>query len=101
MFYDDLQDVLNGVPHEDLLLLLGDFNAHVGVRDRASDLWSGVLGCFGIEHRNQAAIDFCDFITQVINTCFQKWPNYSGTWTRPATKHWSLIDFVMMKSAQC
>ena len=45
-------------------MLLGDFNAHIGVRDRASDLRSGVLGCFGIEHRNQAGEDlliFCDF----------------------------------------
>ena len=29
MLYEDLQDVLNGIPCEDLLLLLRDFNAHV------------------------------------------------------------------------
>ena len=63
MLYEDLQDVLNGIPCEDLLLLLKDFNAHVGIRDRASGLWSSVLGYFIIERGNQAGEDllnFCD-----------------------------------------
>ena len=38
-FYDDLQDVLNGIPPNDLLLMLGDLNVHVGVRDESSELW--------------------------------------------------------------
>ena len=37
-FYDDLQDLLSGIPPNDLLLMLGDLNAHVGVRDRSSEL---------------------------------------------------------------
>ena len=57
-FYDELQDVLNSILSNDFLLMLGDLNAHVGVRDRSSELWSDVLGCFGIDDRNQAGEDF-------------------------------------------
>ena len=39
-FYDDLQDLLSSIPPNDLLLMSGDLNAHVGVRDRSSELWS-------------------------------------------------------------
>lgn len=40
-FYDDLKDVLNGIPREYLLLLLGDFNVYIGVRD------SSMIKCVG------------------------------------------------------
>ena len=75
-FYDDLQDLLSGIPPNDLLLMLGDLNAHVGVRDISSELWSDVLGCFGIDDRNQAGEDllnFCDLNQlSLMNTWFQK-----------------------------
>ena len=41
-FYDDLQDTLNNTSSTDLLLVLGDLNARVGVRNRDSDMWSNV-----------------------------------------------------------
>ena len=93
-------------PREDLLLLLGDFNIHVGISDmyRASGLWSSVFGYFGIEHCNQAGEDllnFCD-LNQLskMNTWFQKQSDYFGTWTHPVTWYCSLIDFVIMRSPQ-
>ena len=51
-FYDDLQDILNGSPPNDLLLMLEYLNAHVGVWGKSSEMWSDVLGCFGIDDRN-------------------------------------------------
>ena len=44
------------------LLMLGDLNAHVGVWDSSSELCSDVLGCFGIDDRNQAGKDFLTFV---------------------------------------
>ena len=103
-FYDDLQDLLSGIPPNDLLLMLGDLNAHVGVRDRSSELWSDVLGCFGIDDHNQAGEDllnFCDLNQlSLMNTWFQKDSFRYGTWTHPATKKSSMIDFVVVRSAQ-
>ena len=62
-FYDELQDTLNHLSSSDLLLVLGDLNARVGLRSIDSDVWSSVLGHFGIDDLNQAGEDllsFCD-----------------------------------------
>ena len=32
-FYDDLQDTIDRIQHNDILVMLGDFNARVGVLD--------------------------------------------------------------------
>ena len=42
-FFDDLQAVVDSVCAEDLLLVVGDFNARVGCGARG-DLWDGVRG---------------------------------------------------------
>ena len=52
-FYADLQDTIDKVPANDNLILLGDFNARVGVLDH-NDLWSSVLGRYGLSERNIA-----------------------------------------------
>ena len=63
-------------PPNDLLLILGDLNSHVGVWDRSSELWSDALGCFGIDDHNQAGKDllnFCDLDQlSLMNTWFKK-----------------------------
>ena len=62
-FYDDLQDTLNNISSTDLLLMLVDLNATVGLRNRDSDVWSNMLGHFGIDDINQAGehlLSFCD-----------------------------------------
>ena len=103
-FYDELQDTLNRISSSDLLLVLGDLNTRVGLRSRDSDVWSSVLGHFGIDDINQAGEDllsFCDLNQlSLMNTWFKKRDNLFGTWTHPATKQCSMIDFVMFRSAQ-
>jgi len=42
------------------LLILGDFNAHVGVFDD-DEMWTGVLGKHGIGVRNLAGEDLLQF----------------------------------------
>ena len=43
---------MNKVPSSDVVVLLGDFNAHVGRRYPESDLWRGTMGMHGIDERN-------------------------------------------------
>ena len=43
-FYDNLQDTIEKIPHNDILVMLGDFNVKVGVLDTGNDLWQGVKG---------------------------------------------------------
>ena len=75
-FCDDLQDVLSTILLNALLLMLENLNACVGVRDQSSELWSDLLGCFGIDDRDQAKrrfLNFCDLNQlPLMNTWFQK-----------------------------
>ena len=76
MFLEELQITLDAVPKNDILLLLGDFNARVGVQDSDDSLWSNVIGGHGLEERNLAGEEFlqvCELNQLLImNTWFQK-----------------------------
>ena len=69
-FYEDLQDLLELTPKEDVLFIIGDWNAKVGSKDTP-----GVTGKFGLGIRNEAGqrlIEFCQVNSLVIaNTLFQ------------------------------
>ena len=56
--YAELLDTIDKVPTNDILILLGDFNARVGVLDH-NDLWSGVLGRYGLSEQNIAVWRNC------------------------------------------
>ena len=51
-FFDDLQDVVDGISVNDLLLIVGDFNARVGCGERG-DSWDRVLGNYGAGRVNE------------------------------------------------
>ncbi|XP_076043776.1 uncharacterized protein LOC143026877 [Oratosquilla oratoria] len=46
-FYAQLNDIIQAIPREDKIILLGDFNARVG---SSHHLWEGVLGRHGVAH---------------------------------------------------
>ena len=68
-FYEDLQDLLELTPKEDVLFFIGDWNAKVG-QDTP-----GVTGKFGLGVQNEAGqrlLELCQQNTLVIaNTLFQ------------------------------
>ena len=103
-FYTDLQDTIDKVPHNDILVMLGDFNARVGTLDPRNDLWHGVLGRNGKSERNLAGEEFLEFCAAnqftIMNTWFQKKEIHQGTWMHPATKKCHMIDFVVMRAGQ-
>ena len=70
-FYEDLQDLLELTPKNDVLFIIGDWNAKVGSREI-----SGVTGKFQLGVQNEAGqrlIEFCQENTLVIaNTLFQQ-----------------------------
>ena len=56
-FYEDLQDLLELTPKNDILFIIGDWNAKVGNQETP-----GVTGKFGLGMRNEAGqrlIEFC------------------------------------------
>ena len=85
-------------------MMLGDFNARVGVFDPAEGLWHGTIGSHGIVKRNLAGEEFLQFCESnqltVLNTCFQKKLIHLGLWEHPATKCCHMIDFIVMRTDQ-
>ena len=71
------------------MVMLGDFNARVGVLKPDEEEWQGVLGKHGIDERNEAGEEFLQFCAlnqlTVMNTWFRKDSIYYGTWMHPVT----------------
>ena len=69
-FYEDLQDLLELTPQNDVLFIIRDWNAKVGIQEIP-----GVTGKFGLGVQNEAGqklIEFCQRNALVIaNTLFQ------------------------------
>lgn len=95
-FSSELQDTLDKISQSDVLVMLGDFNARVGVLKPDKEEWQGVVGKHGIDVRNEAGEEFLQFCAlnqlTVMNTWFQKKNIHYGTWIHPATKWFHMID---------
>ena len=78
----NLQDLLELTPKQDVLFIIGDWNAKVGSQERP-----GVTGKFGLGMRNEAGqrlIEICQENALVIaNTLFQQHKRQLYTWTSP------------------
>ena len=85
-FYEDLQDLLGLTPQEDVLFIIGDWNAKVGSQETP-----GGTGKFGLGIWNEAGqrlIKFCQENALVIaNTLFQQHKRRLYTWTSPDGQH--------------
>ena len=85
-FYEDLQDLLELTPKNDVLFIIGDWNAKVGSQETP-----GVTGKFGLGMRNEAEqrlIEFCqENVLVIANTLFQQHKRRLYTWTSPDGQH--------------
>ena len=85
LFYEDLQDLLELTPKNDVLFIIGNRNAKVGSQEIP-----GATGTFGLGVQNEAGqrlIEFCWENTLVIaNTFFQQHKRLFYTWTSPDTE---------------
>ena len=79
-FYEDLQDLLEVIPKNDVLFITGDWNAKVGSQEIP-----GVTDKFGLGVQNEGGhglTEFCQENTLVIaNTFFQQHKRQLYTWT--------------------
>ena len=85
-FFEDLQDILELTHKQDVLLIIGNWNAKVGSQETP-----GATGKFGLGMRNEAGqrlIEFCQENALVIaNTFFQQHKRRLYTWTSPDGQH--------------
>ena len=99
-FYDSLDMTLQAIPRSDKIILLGDFNARVGTDYIA---WDGVIGRHGLGHSNNNGIRLLTLCSEhnliITNTLFQMKNKFKTTWQHPRSKHWHLLDYVIVRCA--
>ena len=85
-FYEDLKDLLELTPKQDILFIIGDWNAKVGSQEIPR-----VTGKFGLGVQNESGqrlTEFCQENTRVIaNTLFQQHKRRLYTWTSLDGQH--------------
>ena len=89
--YEDLEEL---TPKQDVLFIIGDWNAKVGSQETP-----GVTGKFGLGIQNEAGqrvIEFCKENTLVIaNTLFQQHKRRLYTWTSPDGQYQNQTEYVI------
>ncbi|KAI5086429.1 hypothetical protein C0J45_2298, partial [Silurus meridionalis] len=80
-FWSELDEVVDGVPRKERLVIGADFNGHVGEGNRGDE---GVMGRYGFKERNverQMVVDFAKRMEMaVVNTYFKKKEDHRVTY---------------------
>uniref|UniRef100_A0A8C4SJN8 Endonuclease/exonuclease/phosphatase domain-containing protein n=1 Tax=Erpetoichthys calabaricus TaxID=27687 RepID=A0A8C4SJN8_ERPCA len=96
-FYQTLQQVIDKAPRRDVKIIMGDFNAQVGIDH---DTWKGVLGHFGygsMNERGERLLQFCRLNKlNIMNTWFNHKPSRKWTWSLPGDRTQQMIDYIMI-----
>ena len=98
-FYNQLQHALDSIPQTEMIILAGDFNAHIGV-DRNG--WEAVMGRFGHGDINDNGLRLLSFATSnnltVGNSLFQHPRKHQLTWRNPSGMDSAVLDYVLINS---
>nr|VZI35291.1 unnamed protein product [Spirometra erinaceieuropaei] len=98
MFYEGLHSLLATMSKADNLIVLGDFNARVGIDHTA---WSGVLGPHGLRGPNDNGVLLLRTCTEhrliLTNTFFCLPEREKATWRHPRPRQGHLLDYVLVR----
>ncbi len=97
-FYRALDAILQKTPATDRLILMGNFNARVG---KEHLVWSKVIGQHGVGKMNHNGLRLLSLCAEhqlvITNTIFQMKNRFKTTWQHPHSKHWHLLDYVIVR----
>ena len=90
-FYDDLQDLLELTPKEDVIFTIGDWDAKLGSQEIP-----GVTGKFGLGVQNEAGQRLTEFWQEnalvIASTLFQQHKRQLYRKTSPDGQYWNQTD---------
>src|SRR6218665_4052132 len=96
-FYNNLTETVEEVPKQEILIVMGDWNAKIGTENSR---WEKVMGKFGYGVRNERGEKLLEFATDqnllICNTRFQQKDCRKWTWRSNDQKTKNLIDFIMI-----
>ncbi len=99
LFYEQLQSTLDKVPQRDELVLMGDFNAKVGV---GHSEWRGVLGKHGIGGVSENGLRLLEFCAAnglaITNSFFRHKAIHKFTWYSNTGRTKNAIDHIIVRS---
>ncbi|KAG5595992.1 hypothetical protein H5410_037224 [Solanum commersonii] len=94
LFYEDLDEVVRGIPNTEKIIIGGDFNGHIG---ETSNGFDDVHGGFGFGERNRGGTSLLDFAKAfelvIANSCFPKKENHLVTFHSSVAK--TQIDYFL------
>jgi hypothetical protein len=96
--YEDFNAVIRYVPRPNKLIILGDFNARVGLDHKT---WERIIGKNGVGKCNSNGLPLLracsthDFA--ITNTLFQLTKRRKTAWMNPRSKHWHFLDYVITR----
>ena len=96
-FYKQIEHTMEELPKKDVKIVIGDWNAKVGMD---SEGWELVMGRYGYGQRNERGERLLEFAAKndlfITNTRFQQKDSRKWTWMAPDGKHTNMIDLVLI-----
>ena len=99
-FYDALQNAIDNTDKQDIIYILGDFNAKIGKETAQDEKETKGTHCLGSRNdRGQMLLDFCLENKLVVgNSLFQQHPRRLFTWTSPDGNTKNQIDYILIQN---
>ncbi|XP_071508162.1 craniofacial development protein 2-like [Diadema antillarum] len=98
-FYESIQQVLDSIPTNDIVILMGDFNAKVGEGFEPGE--ETTVGGFGLGERNDRGEQLVSFAVannlSICNTLFKHHKRRRYTWTAPNGTTMNQIDYILVR----
>ena len=92
--------VIKGIPANEQIVLLGDFNARTGSDSESWPICLGPQGYGKLNENGQRLLEFCTWHGLCItNSYFQTNPWHKVSWQHPRTKIWHQLDYVITRKA--